>query len=563
MDTRFIQRTIAVTFSIILITLFYLQILKGNYYWDKARNNYIKIVPLLSIRGAVFDRKGIALAIDKPIFNIAVTPYEIKKDKEVLFSRIAKFVRVEERILYDNYKKNFRNLFSPVDILTDIDKEEALRVKERFKDKVIVRVAPRRYYPFPYEFSHILGYVKEAKVFRKEIKEYGYSPFERSGIGGIEQHYNSYLKGDNGVDLIEVDSRGNIVGFVGKKEMVRGKDIYLTIDSRIQKLAYQSLEDYRGSIVIMSPDNGEIITLVSKPSFNLNNFVAGKKIEKILRDQRKPLINRALQGLYPPGSVFKPILAVGGLEEGVINSTTTFNCKGKITLGDAEFKCWAVHGKEDLVSALAHSCNVYFYNLGLKLGVENIAKWAKAFGLNQLTNIDLPYEKPGLVPSRAWKKKYRKSSWFSGDTLNLSIGQGYIEITPLRATTLISVFANGGYLVHPFLAKTVDDAKLPHFGKTYLSISKKNIAIVRKGLRKVVSSPNGTAHLLEALNLDIAGKTGTAQTQGRNHGWFVGFFPYNNPKYAFCVFLENGGSSYQALKVAYKLLKKMKEENLI
>lgn len=562
MDTRFIQRAGAVGFSIIIVTLFYLQILKGDYYRDRARNNYIKIVPIPSIRGTIFDRRGIPLAIDKPVFNIAVTPYEIKRDKQTLFNEIAKFVKVEKDVLYDNYKKNFHNLFSPVNILTALSKEEALRVKERFQDRVLVKVEPQRYYPFPYEFSHILGYVKEANALPEKIK-YGYAPSQRMGVRGIEQYYDSYLKGENGGDLLEVNSRGNIVGFVGKKDMRRGKDIYLTIDSRIQKLAYQSLGDHRGSIVIMNPYTGEIIALVSKPSFNLNNFITGKRIEKILKDPGRSLINRAIQGVYPPGSVFKPILAVGGLEKGVINPSTTFNCEGKIIVGDTEFKCWAVHGRQDLVSALAHSCNVYFYNLGLKLGVDNIAKWAKIFGLNQLTGIDLPYEKSGLVPGKVWKKKYRKSNWFVGDTLNLSIGQGYVGITPLRAVTLISVFANRGYLVHPFLAKRVDKLTLPHFGKKHLPISKKNIEVVRKGLREVVASPTGTGHLLEALNLDIAGKTGTAQTQGENHGWFVGFFPYHNPRYAFCVFLEHGGSSYQAIKVAYQLLKKMQEDNLL
>lgn len=515
------------------------------------------------MRGNIYDRGGVLLAGDKPIFNIAVIPYQIQDEKEVLFKMLAGFLKIKEDMIYACYEKNFLNAFSPVDILINLTKEDALKVKNKFEDKVAIRALPQRTYTYPFEFSHLLGYVKREQVSHLDIKEYGYSLFERKGKNGLEMYYNGYLQGEDGADLLEVDSEGRVVGYLGTKGRKKGKDLHLTIDSRIQQAAYEALGNWKGVLIYMNPHSGEILAFVSKPSFNLNNFIEGKEVEKILNNPAKPLINRGIQSRYPPGSVFKPLVALAGLEEKLITPSTTYNCLGKLKIGGVEFKCWHPHGKQSLLDAIAHSCNVYFYNLGLKLKVERLTRWARMCRLHQCSLIDLPFEKEGLIPDRTWKKKNKKTVWFAGDTVNFSIGQGYLEITPLRIALFVSIFANGGHIVHPYLAHRVEKDIVPHQGAFPLRVSKTNLSLVKKGLREAVARGDGTAHILDALDLSIAGKTGTAQTRDKSHGWFVGFFPYDLPRYTVCVFLENAGSSHEALMVCYSFLMRLKNDNLI
>lgn len=559
MSAKIILKIIQFGFFIIILGLFYLQIIEGDFYYTKAKRNYIKIIPQEAERGIIFDRNGKRLAFDKAMFNIAVIPYEIRKEKEKLLKEIAEFLNVDKEMLFRNFKKNWQGHFLPTNILINIGKEKVLKVKGKFKDKVVINVSPLRFYPYPYAFSHLLGYVKR-KELPSPLKKYGYPLQERVGIRGIEKFYDEYLRGKSGTKVVEVDVKGRIVGLSKKIAPEKGRDIYLTVDAHIQKIAYQVLKGKKGAIILMNPNSGEILALVSSPSFNLNNFVQGKKIKKILKDKRFPLINRALS-CFAPGSIFKPIVALAGLEEKVITSSTIFECKGEFKIGDRRFLCWSKHGRQNVIDAIKNSCNVYFYNLGLKLGVDKISRWAKIFGLNKPTGIDLPYEKKGIVPSRSWKIRYKGKRWWTGDTLNFSIGQGYLEITPLEITVAISAFANGGYIVRPHLLKKAEGINL-NFQKKKLPVSRENLEIVKKGLIETVKS--GTAHILNELNLKIAGKTGTAQNpHGAPHGWFVGFFPYDKPRYSICVFLENGGSSFNAVVLTYKFLEKLKKEGLI
>jgi len=563
MDVQFIRKIKLGGFLILVVSLFYYQIIRGDYFLDKARSNYIKTIPLLPIRGSILDRNRTLLAFDVPTFNIAVVPYQIRKRKDTIFRRISQVLSYPQDAILKNYQRNLRSMFAPVEIIHDLNKDVALRLKEKFKSDIQLLISPQRYYPYPYQFSHILGYVKRAQFFYKDIKGYGYLPEERVGFLGIEQYYDSYLRGEGGGDLVEVNSQGKLVGFLGRKKSQRGKDIYLTIDARMQIIAYESLKGYRGVIIMLDPYKGEIFVLCSRPSFNLNSFIKGRNIGKVFKSKDRPMVNRGIQETYPLGSVFKPIVGLAGLEEKVIDGSTTFYCDGEFTIGDTTFRCWSKHFQEDIFAALAHSCNVYFYNLGVKLGVEKIHKWAKKFGFGSLTGIDLPYEKKGLVPSPVWKVKSKGERWFLGDTVNLSIGQGYLEVSPLQAVVAISCFANGGYLVTPHLLKKVDDLKSVFLTKHFLNVSKDNLMIIKKGLRKVVADREGTANKLELLGLEIAGKTGTAQNRGSPHGWFVGFFPYQKPQYSVGVFLENCGESSEAVNVLYYFLKRLKEEGLL
>lgn len=584
METHLVRRIYLGGLLILFASLFYYQIFKGGYYLERAKNNYVKAVPLLSLRGAIFDRNSRLIAYDKASFNIAVIPYQIRDKKDEFFSKLAKEADIDVNILHKNYWRRVSNLFLPVNIIVDIDKNTALNLKDIFAEDILINPEPQRYYPYAYEFSHVLGYAKdtgrliettEEKNLTDEeepddelalsFKKYGYTPQERAGFGGIEFYYNSYLTGEDGGDLIEVDSRGKMVGFLGERKPQKGEDIYLTIDADIQKTAYDSIKDNkRSGLIFMNSQTGEIISMVSFPSFDLNCFVKGTDVGNFFQDKDSPLINRAVQALYPLGSTFKPVLGIASLEEKKSNPNTTFVCNGQFRLGQAVFKCSHIHNGENLYDAITHSCNVYFYNLGLAVGEENMAKWARLFGLDSFTGIDLPYEKKGTVPDAKWKLKNIKSHWFTGDTLNFSIGQGFMQATPLEVMTAINVFAAKGYIVKPYIFKSFSNGiKSVEPQKKKLGISEKNLLAVRTGMRRVVEDESGTAHFLERLDLKIAGKTGTAQTRGKAHGWFVGFFPYDNPRYTICVFLENSGTSFEAVKVTYQFLKMLKEKNLL
>ena len=550
-------------FCLLILTLIFHQIIKGDYYSQRAKNNYLRVVPSYSIRGTIFDRNGIQLAYDIASFNISVIPYQIKSKKDQLFTELSFFLSTDKALIYKGYKANLKSYFSPVNIVNDVNKLTALKAKEEFKNLILINPQPKRFYPQNYSLAHIIGYVKKAASKHELLKKYGYSPLERIGFIGLEQYYDSYLKGEDGGDLIEIDAKGKVVGFLGTRLPKKGKDIHLTVDSRIQQVARGSLSQ-KGVIILMNSYSGEIIALYSSPSFNPNNFVEGKNINKFFNNKDSPLLNRVLQSKYPMGSTFKPILAAAALAEQKINPGKTFNCNGSLSIGIAKFKCMGAHLEQNIYQAMAHSCNVYFYNLGLLTGAGPMSKWAKKFGLDSHSNIDLPYEKKGFIPSPQWKQAKLKKNWFAGDTVNLSIGQGYVNVTPLEAMLAINVFANDGYLVAPYILKKVDK-KLTgaSLTNTYIGVSDSNLKIIQRGLRQVVTDKAGTARMLQKLNLKISGKTGTAQNRGRPHGWFIGFFPYNGAKYTICVFLENGGSSHQALRVTYNFLKKITENNLL
>ncbi len=548
---------------ILIVFLFLSQIINGDYYFKRARNNYLRVIPLRAIRGTIYDRNGTLLARDKAAFNISVIPYQIRKKKDELFKELSLFLECDSELIAENYRRNLHNRFSPVNILKDVNKYTALFIMENFKNDVLINPQPQRHYVYPREFAHVIGYVQEAASFYEKLKKYGYTPLERAGFGGIEQYYDPYLKGEDGGDLVEVDAAEKIVGFLGEKLPQKGRDVYLTIDRQFQRKAYEVMTKRRGALILMDANSGEILALYSAPSFDPNKIVAGQDIEGIFRQESSPFLNRAIQAKYPIGSAVKPLLALGALMEKEISPAKSFACNGSISLGRAKFRCWSAHGIQNLRQALTHSCNVYFYNTALALGPDALSRWLKKFGLDSLTGIDLPYETKSFVPTVRWKKDTLKQNWFSGDTLNLSIGQGFMAVSPIAVTVALSSIANNGYLVKPYLLKKIEDRFAPASDRAYLNISEKNLESVRKGLRDVVASETGTAKLLAKLDLEISGKTGTAQATGKSHSWFVGFFPCRDSTYTICVFLEHGGSSYQAVRVTYDFLKRLKADNLL
>ena len=562
-STEGIKKIYASGFWLLVLVLFFYQIINGGYYRQRAQNNYVRLIPIPAIRGSIFDRNGNLLAYDRAIFNISVIPHQIKNKKDSLFKNLSEFTNRGLLSIKSNYQQNSKNPFSTVTIIKDVDKITALRLKEKFKDQILISPKPQRYYPQDENSAHVLGYVKEATSSYEKLKKYGYKPLERIGFSGIEQYYDAYLRGQDGGDLVEVDAGGQQVGFLGERRPKKGQDIHLTIDSRIQELGFAALGKKKGVVILMDSISGEIIALCSSPSFDPNSFIKGRNVAGILNDKSSPLLNRATQASYPLGSTFKPLIALAALDEGKIKPTKPFLCEGGLRVGLTKFNCWETHGLQNLYQAITHSCNSYFYNLGLNLGPNALSTVAKRFGLDSLTGIDLPYEKKGFVPTPAWKKKSLKQNWFAGDTVNFSIGQGFIEATPLENMLAINVFASDGYMVKPRILKKVGNLPSGLPSKTYTRYKKETLEEVKVSLRGVVREGDGTAALLKNLDFEISGKTGTAQTTGRSHGWFIGYFPYKDSKYTICVFLENGISGYEALKVVDKFLKKISEEELL
>lgn len=516
------------------------------------------------------DRNGVALADNQISFNLAVIPQEIK-DKEREFLKISQILGKDKGALEKEFRKNLSLPFAPAVISKNIDKKQAiiLEQKKASLPGVIIEQNSKRFYPFSEGASHVIGYVGEIDKARiNRLKDYGYKAKDIVGYSGLEEFYDEILRGADGGVQIEVDNRGSPVRIIADRTAQKGKDIITTLDIRIQRIASDLLEGRRGAIIVMDADNGQILAMASRPAFDPNIFVSEfseEKINRIFNDRNSPLLNRAVSGLYSPGSVFKAVAATAGLESKKINRKTSFFCSGKMNLGARQFNCWSKHDNQNLEEALKHSCNVFFYQLGLILGPDNLNRYALEFGLGAQTGIDLPAESKGLVPSRGQKKISKKESWYPGDTLNFSIGQGDLLLTPLQAVKLMAIIANNGKIIKPHLLKAIDAKEVEDKRKNNeVKINKDALSQVKSYLKGVVKSETGTAHILHMENLSVAGKTGTVQTEvlGRQHAWFVGFAPFEKPKIVFCVFLEQGGSSTEACIIAKKMLEEMLKENL-
>ncbi|MBU1062381.1 MAG: penicillin-binding protein 2, partial [Candidatus Omnitrophica bacterium] len=338
-----------------------------------------------------------------------------------------------------------------------------------------------------------------------------------------------------------VNNRGQQVKVLNVREPREGRDVYLTIDAQFQLFIWRMMRSEKGAAIFMDPRNGEILSLVSSPSYDPNISLAD-----VLNAEDSPLLNRAIMGQYPPGSLFKLVVALAGLESGKILADQSFQCRGKLDIGSGEFNCWNLdgHGNMALRDAIIQSCNVYFYNTGILLGVEKICEYAKLLGFSKKTGIELFGETKGLVPSRVWKRIEKGEGWFTGDTANLSIGQGYLLATPLQVVRMIACVANGGMLVEPHVVKGVGETWISGHKNIRLKIKKENLDIIRDAMRGVVEDRHGTGRLAWNSYVTLSGKTGTSQVGGdlRPHAWFGGFAPSENPEISFVIFLEHGGS---------------------
>ena len=565
MRLKLIRIGITALFIAVGCGLFCTQFLQGGYFHELSVNNRIRLVPLEGQRGQILDRNGVILADTRLAFNVSVIPQEVNGE-EKLFEFLANSLKVNKNKLLQVYQQRRVAPFAPVIVAEGINKTTAMVLEEnKFQfPGLYIEESLQRQYPFQAIGAHVLGYVGKINPDKIEkMGEYGYTHESIVGKSGVEEYYDAFLKGTVGGQQIEVNSRGQQVRLLSIRDSTPGKDIQLTIDERVQELASNLLADHKGSILVMDRENGEILGMVNFPSYDPNMFLdteSKKNVGSIFIDPGAPLLNRATQGLYPPGSVFKTIVTIGGLLTGKINLHTTFDCDGAFHLGRRLFRCAHVHGTQDWLQGITHSCNVYFFNVGQLIGPEVMYNYARLLGLGDLTKIDLPYEEKGSVPSPLQRKIKSKRGWYKGDTLNFAIGQGDLLVTPLQLLRMMSTVARNGQEVQPHLLKGINHEDIVNVATPRtIPIDPSIFKILQEGFRSVVEDSTGTAHVLNIEGLDVSGKTGTAQTAANkdSHAWFVGYNNQGKTKIVFCVFLEYGGSSYNAVVLAKELLTQM------
>ena len=572
MRIKIFSLILAVCLVSLLCGLFYIQIVRHHRYRVMSEENRLKIVPLVAPRGTIFDRRGEAIVKDTVSFDAAVIYYRIK-DLPKLAAALSSILGVPEEEMAAKIKKGKARPYSPVTVAEDIGIEEAIQVEEVGMDYpgLLLDVSAKRKYLHGSTASSVLGYLGliNRDEFRR-LKPYGYRMDDLVGRDGVEKYYDEYLRGAHGGKQIEVDYRGREMKTMGFKEPASGKNVELTVDLALQRFCDSLIEDKKGAIIVIDPATGAVLAMSSAPSYDPAVFLDPKRrgeVGQILGDKEYPLLNRAISGVYPPGSVFKVVVATGALQTGLATEATTFSCPGYLSLGNVTFNCWKEggHGVQAMREAIKNSCNVYFFRLGLILGGERIAQYARKLGLGRPTGIDLPGENAGSVPDPDWKWKRFKEKWYPGDTVNFSIGQGYLLCSPIQIARLVSVFANGGYLVQPYVVEKIAGISIGEREKVDLHIPPEVLKAVREGMREVVNDPRGTGMKAKLRDVVVAGKTGTAQTsKGRSHGWFMGFAPFDAPRVSVVVFDEYGGKGgYYAAETAGKVFRKADELGLL
>lgn len=558
-------------FLVFVLRLAYLQILKGSVYKIKSETQAIKAQIVYPFRGNIYDRDGKLLVYNVPSFSLQVSSESFRLDRAWLLGKI---LNTDSLGVYNLILQNILSYhYGEVKILRDLDIETVQKIYEHshLLPGVDVVVESKRMYNLSLRMSHIIGYIQE--ISSEELKsESYYNLGDYVGKSGLEKYYEMELRGQKGKRFVGIFGSGDKTEMFneGRSDVPvkNGDDLILSIDLNLQAKAEQLLEGKRGAIVAIDPNNGEVLAMVSKPDFDIS-MLSGKNFTRtyatLLMDKDKPLLNRAIQSRYPPGSTWKPLMAIAGLEEGLINENTTFFCGGQLVFGDRPFGCHGAHGNVNVTKAVQASCNVFFYQLALKLNLERISKWGFEFGFGQKTGIDLPFENAGVFPTLAYlKKKFGTLDKApKGLLLNYGIGQGEIAVTPIQMAVYVSAIANGGSIYTPHIVRAIKNSLLNQttllkVEKRKLNISPRTIEILKKAMFDVVNTPGGTAYGIKIPNLDVCGKTGTAQASQpgqRDHSWFICFAPKDNPKIALAVIVENAGfGAAVAAPIARELL---------
>jgi len=565
---------IVAAFAVLLVRLFYLQVIRGDEYRRLSESNCIRLQYISPQRGLIFDRNGELLVDNRPSFDLSI----ILKDARPLTQTLEKLsgyinVPVEqfaETITRNKSVPSYKPILLQADVGRDI--MAAVQVHQYDLPGVEITVTPCRHYIYEQSAAHLIGYLGE--INGEELRS-GKFPETRGGdyIGryGVEKSYESYLHGTGGGRQVEVNVRGQVVNVLKTVDAGQGHEVYLTIDSALQRKAETLLAGRAGAVVAMDPDTGEILAMASSPSFDQNEFVGGISKDQwrsLLSNPDKPLQNKTIQAVYPPASTYKIITAIAGLEEGIIDEHTEFTCYGSYKFGDRRFRCWRKqgHGALAVEEALSQSCDVFFYQLGQRLGVDKLAEYANRCGLGVKTGLHLENEESGLIPTSKWKKRKTGISWQAGETLSVAIGQGYNLVTPMQMAVFMAAVANGGNRPEPILVRRIcsvnGDVLLENKPRIVdrLPFSKTTLDLVKKGLWQVVNGKTGTAKIAHLKDIEISGKTGTAQVFSHKskddrdddlsdhlkpHAWFVAYAPSDHPRIAVSVIIEHGehGSS--------------------
>ena len=580
---------VVVAFSILFMRLFYLQIVKGEEFRRLSENNSIRLESIVAPRGLIYDSEGELLVDNRPSFDLRIIPRNAKPLEQTL-KKLARYTNLPEEDLLEKVRQsNGLSSYKPVLLKQDIGRDAMASVEVHKFDLpgVAIDIRPVRHYFNGQHAAHLIGYLGEINA--KELQSNvfaGCRGGDYVGRFGAEKAYEDLLRGERGGRQVEVNVKGQVVKALRTVSAVPGRNLYLSLDISLQKKVEELLQDHVGAVVAMDPMTGYVLVMASSPTFDQNAFVSGMSREDwnaLISDPGYPMTNRVIQAEYPPASTYKIVTAIAGLEEGVIDLESTQNCPGYYTLGDRSFRCWKKggHGEVNVVRALAESCDVFFYKVGEEVGVDKLARYARMFGLGKPTGVILDNEGRGLVPTSEWKKRRIGESWQKGETLNVSIGQGYNLTTPLQMLVLVSAIANNGTLYQPQIVRRVETADgitvktVAPVVTGKLNIHPKTMEIVKRGLWEAVNTEKGTAKGIKSNHYSISGKTGTAQLvtstepeigEGEEdaapsdhfkpHAWFVAYAPSEAPRIAVAIIVEHGEhGSTVAAPIAKELIK--------
>jgi len=558
---------------IYMVRLWHLQVLQGDSYRYQSENNRIRIEEIAAPRGIIFDRNGVPIVENRPAYNLVIIREDIS-DLEATVKELARLCERDPDEFFSIIEANKATpKFVPLRLASDLDRDCLARIEARRirLPGVVIQLEPKREYKWNATAAHLIGYLSEITEAELKSEKYrGYYPGEDIGKVGIESGFEKYLHGSRGGRQLEVDAAGRRVRLLEEHLPIAGRNLWLTLDMDLQKTVESLLEDKTGAIVAVDPTDGAVLAFACSPSFDQEKFIRGLSKDEWLalsKDPRHPLLNRGSGAAYPPGSTYKPFVALAALKEGAISPTSTFTCPGYLQFADRKYRCWRDHGHGSMMveRAIIESCDVFFYQTGLKLGVDRLAQDVSMFGLGERTGIGLQGEHPGLIPTSWWKKQATGIPWQKGETISISIGQGFDLVTPLQMALGYAAIANNGKLWQPYVVKKIEGSPANEIDeikprlKRKIPIEQRWFDLVKKALSGVVEDPRGTGHLIRDPVVHIAGKTGTAQvvhvaqganrkllekltkSKDRDHAWFVGYAPASDARICVAALIEHGG----------------------